>query len=79
MSDLTRKIFETVFVFSKSKGKIARRTINIEDHKPFRIRDMIITPLLVDHSAYNSFMFLIQAEGKRILCTNDYRSHGYKR
>lgn len=78
LSDLSRKIFETVFCFSKNKGKIQRKTINLEEEKPITIKDMKITPYIVDHSAYNSFMILIEAEGKRILHTGDFRNHGYK-
>lgn len=78
MSDLSRKIFETVFCFSKNKGKIHRKTINLEEEKAIKIKDMKITPYIVDHSAYNSFMLLIEAEGKRILHTGDFRNHGYK-
>lgn len=78
MSNLSRKIFETVFCFSKNKGKIKRKTINIEDGQTFTIKDVKITPYIVDHSAYNSFMLLIEAEGKRILHTGDFRNHGYK-
>lgn len=39
---------------------------------------MKITPYIVDHSAYNSFMLLIEAEGKKVLHTGDFRNHGYK-
>ena len=78
MSDLSREIFETVFCFSKNKGKIHRKTINLEEGKTITIKDMKITPYIVDHSAYNSFMILIEAEGKRILHTGDFRNHGYK-
>ena len=78
MSDLSRKIFETVFCFSKTKGKICRKTINLEEEKTITIKDMKITPYIVDHSAYNSFMLLIEANGKRILHTGDFRNHGYK-
>ena len=78
MSDLSRKIFETVFCFSKTKGKIKRDTVNIEDGQPFTIKDIKITPYIVDHSAYNSFMLLIESGNKRILHTGDFRNHGYK-
>ena len=78
MSDISRKIFETVFCFSKTKGKIKRETVNIEEGTPFIIKDMKITPFIVDHSAYNSFMLLIESENKRILHTGDFRNHGYK-
>ena len=78
MSDLSKKIFETVFCFSKNKGKIHRKTIDLEEGKTITIKDMKITPYIVDHSAYNSFMLLIEADGKRILHTGDFRNHGYK-
>ena len=78
MSDLSRKIFETVFCFSKNKGKIRRETINLKEEKTITIKDIKITPYIVDHSAYNSFMLLIEADGKRILHTGDFRNHGYK-
>lgn len=37
-----------------------------------------VTPLMVDHSAFDSYMFLIEAEGKRILHTGDFRLHGFR-
>ena len=42
------------------------------------IGDISITPLMVDHSAYDSYMFLIETEGKRILHTGDFRTHGFR-
>ncbi|MEG2119885.1 MAG: MBL fold metallo-hydrolase, partial [Pseudoflavonifractor sp.] len=41
---------------------------------PTRIGDITITPIGVDHSAYDAYMFLIQAEGKNVLYTGDYRA-----
>lgn len=43
-----------------------------------RVGDMQVTPLAVDHSAYDAYMFLVEAQGKRILHTGDYRLHGFK-
>jgi ribonuclease J len=42
------------------------------------INDIAVTPFSVDHSAYDAYMFLIEAEGKRILHTGDFRSHGFR-
>lgn len=42
-----------------------------------KVGDIQITPYFVSHSAYDSFMFLIEANGKRILHTGDFRGHGY--
>ena len=41
------------------------------------IGDITITPFFNCHSIYDSHMFLIEAEGKRIWHTGDYRAHGY--
>ena len=45
--------------------------------RSFKVKDIKITPYFVSHSAYESFMFLIEAEGKRILHTGDFREHSY--
>ena len=41
------------------------------------IGDITITPFFNCHSIYDSHMFLIEADGKRIWHTGDYRAHGY--
>ena len=46
--------------------------------KPFLIGDIQITPFCIDHSACDSYMFLIEADGKRILYTGDFRLHGVR-
>ena len=46
--------------------------------RSFYIGEIKITPFSVDHSAYDSYMFLIEAEGKKILHTGDFRSHGFR-
>ncbi len=47
--------------------------------KPYSISigDITITPFFNCHSIYDSHMFLIEADGKRIWHTGDYRAHGY--
>lgn len=43
---------------------------------PFMLGDIRIVPLLVDHSAFDAYMFLIEADGIRLLHTGDFRNHG---
>ena len=45
--------------------------------KAFCIGDIVITPFYCNHSIYDAYMFLIEADGKRIWHTGDYREHGY--
>lgn len=45
---------------------------------PVTVGDLRVTPFTVDHSAYNSCMFLIEGEGQKILHTGDFRAHGFR-
>ena len=50
---------------------------NYTDGKPLDgFRNMKITPICVDHSALDAYMLYIEACGKRILFTGDFRDHG---
>lgn len=46
--------------------------------RPVVVGDITVTPLLVDHSAFDAYMFLIEGEGKRLLHTGDFRLHGFR-
>ena len=41
-----------------------------------KIGNMTVTPLMVDHSAFDAYMFVIDTGGCRILHTGDFRLHG---
>lgn len=45
---------------------------------PLLIGDIQITPFSIDHSAADSYLFLIEADGKRVLYTGDFRLHGVR-
>ena len=40
------------------------------------IGNFVITPFLCDHSAFDSYMFLVENEGKKVLYTGDFRANG---
>ncbi len=44
----------------------------------FMVGDIQITPFSIDHSACDSYMFLIEADGKKLLYTGDFRTHGFR-
>ncbi len=48
------------------------------DRQPFGIGPFRITPYLVDHSAFDAYALLIEADGKRLFYTGDFRAHGRK-
>ena len=68
-------------IFYKDDMKL----LNVLEHsklfeywKPFNIGDFKITPYLIDHSAYGSTAFLIEANGEKIFYSGDLRAHGRK-
>ena len=56
--------------FSNPRFLSHRKTVEIG---PFRI-----TPYLVDHSAFDAYALLVEAEDKRVFYSGDFRGHGRK-
>lgn len=46
--------------------------------KPITIGDFVVTPYLIDHSAFDAYGFIINCEGKSVVYTGDIREHGKK-
>ena len=65
-----RVLFPDTFDFRNSTELKHRRRINLG---PFTI-----TPYLMDHSAYDSYGILVEACGKSLYYTGDFRAHGRK-
>ncbi|MEQ4489575.1 MAG: MBL fold metallo-hydrolase [Dehalococcoides mccartyi] len=45
---------------------------------PINIGPFRVTPFLIDHSAYDAYSILIEAEGRRLFYSGDFRAHGRK-
>jgi hypothetical protein len=58
---------------------IFQNVMFLEDQKPIALGPFVITPFLVDHSAYDAYAILVEADGKRIFYSGDFRAHGRKR
>ncbi len=56
-----------------SKGRDSSPTVCAFEIGPFRI-----TPYLVDHSAFDAYSLLLDADGKRVFYSGDFRAHGRK-
>lgn len=50
----------------------------ISHRKTLEIGPFRITPHLVDHSAFDAYALLVEADGKRIYYSGDFRGHGRK-
>ena len=49
-----------------------------KNRQHFSVGDFTIIPYLVDHSAVDAYGFLIEAEGKMVFYSGDFRAHGRK-
>ena len=49
-----------------------------ESGKGFNLGPFRVTPYLVDHSAYDAYALLIEAGGKQLFYSGDFRGHGRK-
>jgi ribonuclease J len=51
---------------------------DLADRKIIQVGPFRITPYLVDHSAYDAYALLIEANGRRLFYSGDLRAHGRK-
>ena len=50
----------------------------LENGRQIKIGPFCITPYLVDHSAFDAYALLLEADGKRVFYSGDFRGHGRK-
>lgn len=70
-------ILDAAALFSPSGLKL-KNVRHLVDRSPIHLGPFTITPFLVDHSAYDSYAILVEANGKRLFYTGDFRAHGRK-
>lgn len=59
-------------------GALPQRVQTYRSNVPFEIGPFRITPYLMDHSAFDAHGLQIDAGGKRVFYTGDFRGHGRK-
>jgi ribonuclease J len=60
------------------KAELTRPTMGLKSGTPIRVGYFEVIPFLVDHSAFESYAFVIRAEGKTVVYSGDFRAHGRK-
>ncbi len=78
MSRGCKALIEVSYFFGQTNYDLG----NIKTVRPWRLfkkSDFTITPYLVDHSGFDALAYLIEAEGKRIFYSGDFRGHGRKK
>lgn len=61
-----------------SAGVELHPTGYLSDRMPLQIGAFTVTPFLVDHSGFDSYSLLIEADGRRLFYSGDFRGHGRK-
>ena len=77
MGAATERILAAAADFTPSGGTF-RSVIHLVDKQPIELGPFRITPYLMDHSAYDAYAILVEADGRRLFYTGDLRGHGRK-
>ena len=73
----TKKLIDLTAAFAPYNGTI-KKFSPIKSGAPFSCGSFSITPYLMDHSAFDAYAFLIEAGGKKVIYSGDFREHGRK-
>jgi ribonuclease J len=73
-----RRILKAAKPFMPGEWPAPEKGWDYESEVSFEIGPFTVTPYLVDHSAYDAYAFLIEADGKRLFYSGDFRAHGRK-
>jgi ribonuclease J len=77
MGEAAERILAASAIFTPSGGTFSH-VIHLINRKAVVLGPFTITPFLMDHSAYDSYALLVEANGKRLFYTGDLRGHGRK-
>jgi len=77
LGEATYKIIELNNLFTPQEIHL-KNTNYFNKGKTFKIGDISVTPYWTDHSAFDAYSFLVEANGKSLFYSGDFRSHGRK-
>ena len=78
LSKGTSKMMLAGSIFAGQQNVERKRANILEPRQQLQIGDFTITAYPVDHSAFDSMAFIVEADGKRVLYSGDLRLHGRK-
>jgi len=77
LSEATHKLIEPTNLFTYQEWTI-NNPHYFDSGESFTVGDINITPFLMDHSAFDAYAFLVEADGSSLFYSGDFRSHGRK-
>ena len=76
MGEGTKRLIEITAQFTRSEIHLKNPQV-FSWPSTFLMGEFNVTPHLVDHSSFGAFAFEIEARGKRLFYSGDFRGHGY--
>jgi ribonuclease J len=73
-----RRILTQASPFLPGNWPIPANGVDLKSEIPIDLGPFNITPFLVDHSGYDAYSILVEADGKRLFYSGDFRMHGRK-
>ncbi|HUT56903.1 MAG TPA: MBL fold metallo-hydrolase [Phycisphaerae bacterium] len=71
------KILNAASVFVPGEVRFDN-VVHLQDRTRIALGPFTITPFLMDHSAYDAYAILVEADGQRLFYSGDLRAHGRK-
>lgn len=78
MSETMEEVARINTLMPRDGRSLQRHIRHFRRGQKFAVGPFAITPYLTDHNAAEAYALLVEAEGKKILYTGDYRDHGGK-
>ena len=72
-----RKILEAAALFTGTHVDFSH-AMELKDRRPLTMGPFRVTPFLMDHSAYDAYAIMVEADGHRLFYSGDFRGHGRK-
>ena len=76
LGEATARILEAASFYSMGIGVPVAGFLR--HREPFELGPFTVTPFLNDHSAFDAYSLLVEADGRRLFYTGDIRGHGRK-
>jgi len=73
-----RRILKAAAPFMRNAAAQPASGWDLKHRESIKVGPFLITPFLMDHSAYDAYALLIEADGKKVLYSGDFRGHGRK-
>jgi len=78
MSEIMEDVARITSKMPRKANKLPLGIYHFRRNQKFIVGRFVITPFLMDHSSAESFAFLVESEGKRVVYTGHFRDHGPK-